>query len=53
VAFGTYLDEVADDPWLASEPWAWPATPSSEPGSAIVLGGRGMVTFFIQEDAPS
>ena len=52
VAFGAYLDEVAEDPWAASEPWALAGDPRQRARiGTFGLGGRGMVTFLIQDDA--
>lgn len=50
VAFGAYLDELATDPWAASEPWALGGDPDQPARIGTYgLGGRGLITFFIRD----
>lgn len=52
VAYGAYLDELAADPWAASEPWALGGHRNQRARiGTFGLGGRGLVTFFVRDDA--
>lgn len=50
VAFGAYLDQLADDPWATGEPWKGPSDRPQLRVGTFGFSGRGIVMYRIDMD---